>query len=208
MDRDTLGNVLFLTGLAALSVACAEGSSGPGPRPGPFVTGAGDDDPGDPWTDPFETTGAGMTSGSGETGNDDGGWPNEGETGQVSSDTGEPPGSDDGDPGMDTTDAPPSGDESGDYGSTGYGYEPLPDDPCSAFSQVYADCSSNYSYDELLDLCEQSRVDANSVSVACGLAQAEYLACLSSLDCTTLLQPEVPFACVFQATARDLACGA
>jgi len=209
MDRETLGNVLFLTSFTALSVGCAQGSEGAGPRPGPFVTGAGDEDPGDPWTDPLDTTGASGTSGADGSSDDGGGWPSEGETGQVSSGTGDPSGGGDDGASGGSTGGMPSGDESGDYGSSGYGYDPPPPggDPCPALAQLYSSCNTDYLYENEIMACNAARQQAQSISAACGTAHAEYLACLSTLDCGTLLQPGVPFACILQGAATDLACG-
>ncbi len=212
MDQHTLGNVLFLSSLAGLSIGCAAGSEGSGPRPGPFMTSLGDDGgAGDPWTDPIETTGAGGTSG-GQDDDGDGGWPSEGETGVVSSDTGElPPEDDDGPMGGSSSGGMPPGGESGDEGgdegggdTTGYG--PMGGDPCPALAQLYTDCNPDYTYESEIQLCNQSRANAASISAACGIAHAEYLACLSTVDCATLLSPDIPFACVLQAAATDLAC--
>ncbi|MCR9164650.1 MAG: hypothetical protein ACE37F_13575 [Nannocystaceae bacterium] len=204
MDRETLGNVLFLGSL--LTVGCASGSEGQGPRPGPFVTGGGDDGgSGDPWTDPLETTGQPGTSGS----DSDDGWPSEGETGVVSGSTGDMPPGPDGDTGMGgSTGGVPGGEESGGYGdgTTGYMSPPVGEDPCPALAQRYADCNPDYIYEYEIELCTQARQSAADESPACGAAHAEYLACLSTLDCASLLAPGVPFACVLQAAAMDLAC--
>ena len=208
MDRETLGNVLFLTSLAALSVGCAEGSTGGGSRPGPFMTGAGDEDPGDPWTDPLDTTGAAGTSGADESSDDGGGWPSEGETGQVSSESGDPSAGDGETTDLGTTGSP-GGEESGDYASSGYDDEPPPPggDPCPALAQLYSSCNPEYLYQDEITACNAARAQAQSISAGCGTAHAEYLACLSTLDCGTLLQPGVPFACILQGAATDLVCG-
>lgn len=211
MDRETLGNVLFLTSL--LSVGCASGSEGQGPRPGPFMTGSGDDGgSSDTWTDPLETTGAPGTSG-GDDDDSDSGWPSEGETGVVSSSTGGmPPGddsSDDSDSGMSggSTGSPSGRDESGGYDDDTTGYmPPVGDDPCPALAQRYADCNPDYIYEYEIELCNDARANAEAQSPACGDAHAEYLACLSTLDCAALLAPGVPFPCVLQAAGMDLAC--
>ncbi len=211
MDRDTLGNLLFLSSLAAVSVGCAQGSEGPGPRPGPFVTGGGDaESEGDPWTDPLETSG-----GEEDPKPDDGtgGWPDEGETGQVSSgDSGGMDGDDTGgaDSGaMETSGASATTGGEG-YGSTSAGdsgYDMPVGDPCPALAQLYADCNPEYDYATEIQLCNQARTQAASISAACSLAHTEYLACLSTLSCGALLGGSEPLACTFQGAATDLACG-
>ncbi len=212
MDRETLGNVLFLSSL--LTVGCASGSEGQGPRPGPFVTGGGDESgSNDSWTDPLETTGEPGTSGA----DSDDDWPSEGETGVVSSDTGDmPPPGDDPDAGSDSdsetgmgggsTGSMSGGAESGGYDETTGYMPPMGGDPCPALAQLYADCNPDYIYEYEVELCNQARANAAAESPACGDAHAEYLACLSTLDCASLLAPGVPFPCVLQAAGMDLAC--
>jgi len=205
--RDTWGNALFLTSMAALSAGCAGGASGPKPSPTPFF-GDGDGGDTDPWTEPLDTTGPEGGSGSGKPADDEtgaSGWPNEGETGGTG---GPPPGDDDGGaPGSGTTGMPPAGDETGDYGGSSTGYDPAPvGDPCPALAQLYSDCNPEYAYETEIEYCNAARASAQSISVLCGTAHAEYLACLSTLSCGVLLQPSVPLGCAFQAAATDLAC--
>lgn len=213
MEQHTLGNLLFLSSLASLSVGCAAGSESGGPRPGPFMTSDGSD-PGDPWTDPLETSGpeSGTSGTPGDDGADEGGWPSEGETGTPSGETGTPPGDDDDGGGSmssggGTTGMPPggeSGDESG--GETG-GYIPMPEgDPCPALAQLYADCVPEYTYEIELQICQNSLENAEAISGACLIAHTELLACLGTVDCGSLLSPEIPFGCILQGAANDLAC--
>lgn len=211
MDRDHLGSLLFLSSLAASAAACAGGSSSPGPRPNPFATAtAGDDDSGasgETWTDPLETSGN-PDSDDSKGGDSTGDWPNEGETGSPTNggtDGPDIPPDDSGATGMGST-SDASGGSSGDYeGSSGY-YEPPVGDPCPALAQLYSDCNSDYIYANEIELCDESSAQAQAISLGCGVAHTEYLACLSTLDCATLLQPGVPLACVIQAAATDLAC--
>lgn len=209
MDREHLGSLLFLSSLAAASGGCAGGTGGPAPRPSPYVTNGGDDGNGssDTWTDPLGTTGNTEpvdSKGQDETGD----WPNEGETGAVSDGTsGGPdlPPDDSGATGMGSTSDASGGSSGGDdESSTGY-YPPIAD-PCPALAQAYADCDSDYTYASEIQLCNQARASAEAISPACGAAHAEYLACLSTLDCATLFQPGVPLPCVIQGAATDLAC--
>ena len=208
MDREHLGSLLFLSSLATLTVGCAGGSGGPAPRPSPYGTNGGDDGSGDPWTDPLETSGGSApaeSKGSGDTG----GWPNEGETGAVPDGTsgGADPSPDDGDStGMGATSETPAA-SSGDSGESSTGYDPpVGDDPCPDLAQLYADCDADYTYESEIALCQQARASAQAISPACGSAHAEFLACLSTLDCATLFQPGTPLACVIQGAATDLAC--
>ncbi len=207
MDREHLGSLLFLSSLAASAAACAGGGEGPAPRPSPFATVGGDDGDGsgDPWTDPLETSGAPDPKGS-DDGDETEGWPNEGETGSPSEGTGGPSDPVPGDTGATGTGS--TSDSAGDYGedSTGYYEPPAGGDPCPALAQLYADCVPEYTYENEIQLCDQSTASAQAISGACGLAHAEYLACLSTLDCGPLLQPGVPFACVIHGAATDLAC--
>ena len=210
MDREHLGSLLFLSSLAASSAACAGGSGGPAPRPSPYVTNGGDEGDGssDTWTDPLGTTGGTEpvdSKGLDETGD----WPNEGETGALTGGTGDGPDippDDSGVSGMGST-SDASGDSSGGYDedSTG-GYPPIGDDPCPAIAQLYADCVPDYTYASEIEFCQDALAEAQAISPACGAAHAEYVACLSTLDCATLLDPAVPLECAIQAAARDLAC--
>lgn len=211
MDRDHLGSLLFLSSLAASAAACAGGSSSPGPRPNPFAT-AGDDDSGasgETWTDPLQTSGN-PDSDDSKGGDSTGDWPNEGESGSPTnggSDGPDIPPDDSGATGIGSTSDASGGSSAGyDEGSSGYYEPPVGGDPCPALAQLYSDCNSDYLYANEIELCEESRANAQAISLGCGIAHAEYLACLSTLDCATLLQPEVPFACVIQAAATDIAC--
>ncbi len=209
MDREHLGSLLFLSSLATSAAACAGGSGGPAPRPSPYVTNGGDEGNGssDTWTDPLGTTGNTEpvdSKGLDETGD----WPNEGETGAVSEGTSDGPDipPDSGASGMGST-SDASGGSSGGYGESSTGYDPpVGGDPCPALAQLYADCDSDYTYASEIELCEQARASAQAISPTCGTAHAEYLACLSTLDCATLFAPGVPLSCVIQAAATDLAC--
>lgn len=205
MDREHLGNLLFLSSLAA-SAACASGG-GPAPRPSPYVTGGGDDGDGsgETWTDPLETSGTPDPSDSDDKGGTDT-WPDGGETGSSTDGTGDGPDIPPDDSGASTSDA--SAGSSGGYGesSTGYYEPPTGGDPCPALAQLYADCDSDYVYASEIELCQEARSQAQAISPACGAAHSEYLACLSTLDCATLFDPGVPLACVIQAATTDIAC--
>lgn len=211
MDREHLGSLLFLSSMAASAAACA-GGGGPAPRPTPFVTNGSDegDGSGETWTDPLETSGTPDSSGTdGSDGTDT--WPHEGESGSPTDGTGGPPDLPPDDPGMtsmgSTSDPDPSEGSSGDYGDDSTGYDPpVGGDPCPALAQLYADCVPEYTYENEIVFCQQSRVDADANSPACGLAHSEYLACLSTLECGTLLQAGVPLPCVIQGAATDIAC--
>jgi len=208
MDREHLGSLLFLSSLAASSAACAGGSGGPAPRPSPYVTNGGDEGNGssDTWTDPLGTTGNPEpvdSKGLDETGD----WPNEGETGSPINGTSGGPDIPPGDSGVSGSTSDASAGTSGGYdeSSTGYG-PPVGGDPCPALAQLYADCDSDYTYASEIELCHQATASAQAISPACGAAHAEFLACLSALDCATLFQPGVPLACVIEGAATDLAC--
>ena len=165
-EPDSLANLLLLTSVALVSAGCAKGAEGPGPRPGVFGTGAGNEDPGDPWTNPIDTTGAESGSDGSTSGFD------EGETGQVSSETGEfPTGAESS--GGDGPSLPPEGEDGGDEGgedtSTGYGYDdpPLPTgDPCPALAQLYSSCNADYLYADEIQACDAARAQAQSISGA------------------------------------------
>lgn len=211
MDRDHLGSLLFLSSLAASAAACAGGTGSPGPRPNPF--GSVDDDgaaSGETWTDPLQTSGSPDSDGS-KGGGSTGDWPNEGETGSpTNGDTGGPdipPDDDSGQTGMGSTSGA-SGGSTGSYdeGSSGYYDPPVGGDPCPALAQLYSDCNSDYLYSSEIVLCQESRAAAQASSIGCGVAHTEFLACLSTLDCATLLQPGVPFPCLIQGAATDIAC--
>ncbi len=208
MDREYLGGLLFLSSMAASAAACAGGSSGPAPRPSPFVTNGSDDSNGssDTWTDPLGSTG-GSESPDSQGADETGDWPNESETGSLTEGTSDGPDIPPGDSAAGST-SDASGASTGGYGegSTGYDEPPVGGDPCPALAQLYADCDSDYTYESEIVLCQQARAQAQSISPGCGLAHAEFLACLSTLDCATLFQPGVPLACVIQGAATDLAC--
>ncbi len=209
MDQEKLGSILFLASL--MGTGCAEGVEGAGPRPSPYA-GDGDDTRGaSPWTDPFETSGAGDDAAGDSAGSDgdggDSGWPSEGETGHASGgSTGDFPSNDGGaDDGEATTGAPDGGDE-GDYGSSGYAEPPPTGNPCPDLVQLYTDCIPGLDYATELGYCEAARQSAASISAGCSVAHNDYLACLSTLDCATLLVRGVPFPCLLQSAAVELSC--
>lgn len=216
MDHQTLSSVLFLSSLTSLG--CAQGTDSefvPAPY-GPSSNGRGSD--GDaPHTDPFETTGSDPS----QPGNDSQGTnpgSGEGETGNASdgSTTGDAsPSETDGDSetaggeGETGIESSSTGDY-GDYGSTGdYGESGSPPagGPCPNLAQLYSDCVAEYTYDSEIALCEQSVSNAQNISPACGTAHSEYLACLSTLDCGTLLGEGVPFPCLIQDGLAVFHCG-
>ncbi len=208
MDQETFGSIVFLASL--LGTGCAEGADGAGPRPTPYP-GNGDDSRGaSPWTDPLETTGADSKDGAGdgaEDGGDESGWPGEGETGQISGgSTGNGPS--DGSGGFDT-DFGTSGDEGdeGDYGSTGYDSPPPPPgNPCPDLVQLYTECIPELEYATEMGYCEDARQTAASISAACSLAHTDYLACLSTLDCASLLVQGTPLPCFLQGANLEFSC--
>lgn len=216
MDRDHLGSLLFLSSLVTSAAACAGGTGSPAPRPNSFGTAGNDDGgaSGETWTDPLQTSGSPDSDDSDDS--DDskgwgstGDWPNEGETGSPTNGGSSGPDTspdDSGATGMGST-SDASGDSSGGYdeGSTGYD-PPVGGDPCPALAQLYSDCVADYTYESEIDLCQEARANAQAISFGCGVAHSEYLACLSTLDCVTLLEPGVPFPCLIQSAATDIAC--
>lgn len=206
MERDTLGNLLFLSSLAVIGQACAADEGGP--RLGrPYTSGGGEAETTDaPWTEPLGTSTTDTpdpkgetTGGEGETGDPD---PDPSGAGGTGGTEPEPGGDSTGDDGAAETGT--TGPMGGDDASTSTGYDAYW--PCPDLAQLYVDCNPAYDYVSELDLCNQARAQAQSISLACDLAHGEYLACLSSLGCADLLGGE-PQACAFQGTATQLACG-
>ncbi|MEM6296566.1 MAG: hypothetical protein AAGA54_35195 [Myxococcota bacterium] len=218
MDTQSLSSLLFLSTIAGLT-ACAQGATD---EPGPiaFTTApGGGDGSNDPWTDPFETTT--------DTPDDPTSAPDtsEGETGKVDDGFGtdETGGGDEGDEGTtgepddapedDTAASGPGGSTSGgdDGGGDDGGVAETsggavnPADPCPGVAQLYADCIPEYTYEGELAFCEGTVADAEAVSNACAVAHQDFLACLSGVDCLTLLLPFIP-QCALQEAARDNAC--